>query len=165
MIYLFQCTSYLHSYQADEGICYCGIRMNGSILLFPHSPSLSVPSTSHSAIRLTSALHIFFILPVPTLIPALPQIQHNQCFIWPWLNPPPLFIPPPRKGWEAILCGNHPINLCCQSTDFSAGTAHSLAQRALRWRERASKLNKSRHHICSKSEWARVCFDCLPSHT
>lgn len=74
------------TYEADKLICSSGIRMNVAVLVFPHSPSLRV-STAHSTIRLTSALHISSILPVPTLIPTLPQIQHNQCFIWPWLNP------------------------------------------------------------------------------
>lgn len=37
-------------------------------------------SPAHSSIRLTSAFHVWSNLPVPTLIPAPPKIQHNQCF-------------------------------------------------------------------------------------
>lgn len=80
-----------------KSIGSCGIRMNVAISVFPHSSSLSV-SITHSAIRLTSALCNFSILCTPALIPTLPRIQHNQCFIWPWLKPPLFFTTPPRKG-------------------------------------------------------------------
>lgn len=97
----------LQQWPEDE-CCYLG---------FSHTVHLS-QSPAHSTIRLTSALHISSTLPVPTLIPPpLPQIQHNQCFIWPWLNPFCFHLL--EKAWVAILRGAHPINLSCQSWDFS----------------------------------------------
>lgn len=53
----------------------------------------------------------------------------------------PVFLPPPRKGWVAILRGAHPVNLSCQirdtppppsSTDWlQSSMTKALARRAL----------------------------------
>lgn len=87
-------TSYdlLFQFTSNHNICswkmyfYCGITINVAIVVSSHTPSLSV-SKACSPIYLTSAHHISSTLPATTLIPPLGQIQHNQCFIWPWLNP------------------------------------------------------------------------------
>lgn len=85
---------------------------------FSHTSHLCLIPTTHSAIRLTSAPHIS-----STLIPPLAWIQQSVLF-WPWLNRsfPPLSSQP-RNTWMAILSGAHPVNLYCQSSESSAGSA------------------------------------------
>lgn len=150
-----------------KGIGSCGIRMDVAISVFPHSPSLSV-SIAHSAICLTSALYNFSILCTPTLIPTLPRIQHNQCFIWPWLNPPTFFFPLhlQERAWVAILSGAHPINLSCQSWDFSTGRVHRSARRVLPLKRESLQTNQKLTFYLLDSEWTRVGSDwLLPFHT
>lgn len=117
----------------EDECCYLGFG-------FSHSSSLT-ESPAHSTIRLTSALHISSTLPVPTLIPPpLPQIQHNQCFIWPWLNPFCFHLL--EKAWVAILRGAHPINLSCQSWDFSTDVCCSFERRV--WAKKESLLSSEK---------------------
>lgn len=64
----------------------------------------------------------------------------------------PVFLPPPRKGWVAILSGAHPINLSCQSWDFSTGRVRSSARRVLAWRESPQAKQKLSFYLLN-SEW------------
>lgn len=135
----------------EDECCYLG---------FSHTVHLS-QSPAHSTIRLTSALHIFSTLPVPTLIPPLPQIQHNQCFIWPWLNPVCFHLL--EKAWVTILRGAHPINLSCQSWDFSTDVWCSFARRV--WAKKESLLSSEKDGKSFCLEKRRVYYNYSPSQT
>lgn len=92
-----------------------------------------------------------------------------QSVLYLTLIKPPLFFFPlhlQERAWVAILSGAHPINLSCQSWDFSTGRVHRSARRVLPLKRESLQTKQKLTFYLLDSERTRVgCDWLLPFHT
>ena len=127
---------YLLVWHKDE-CCYLGFSTQ-SISQYIYSPLSHPPDLSSSRFLRSPSAHTNSYLP---------QIQHNQCFMWPWLNP--FFLHVVERVEWLFSAELTPSAFPVRAETFPQARVHSSTRRVLPRRNGASKLHKSYHFICT----------------